>query len=235
MGEWGGDAARGCAGRETGRVTVAEAIGTARYVTRPTAACDQCGARASSGKRVGTKCACGGGIGRRQREIRSSSRYYPSVHGGPLMLDRFFANVEPEPMSGCWLWIGARLPRGYGGLTMQRRKRYAHRVAWELRRGPIPPGLFVCHRCDTPACVNPAHLFLGTHTANMRDRVRKGRLASGENTPRGERHRQSKVTAADVVAIRAAHATGEDCASIARRYPICAVSVRAIVDRKTWR
>lgn len=76
--------------------------------------------------------------------------------------------------AGCWIWLGARSQR-YGVLKVNGRLRGAHRVQWEITRGPIPPGMFVLHRCDVPRCVNPGHLFLGTHADNMHDMVRKGR------------------------------------------------------------
>jgi len=83
---------------------------------------------------------------------------------------------EPEPNSGCWLWTGTVSGSGYGELTIGRRRVGAHRVAWVLSKNDmIPPDAYVCHRCDTPLCVNPDHLFLGTTTENQRDASRKGR------------------------------------------------------------
>lgn len=93
----------------------------------------------------------------------------------PDVSTRLDENTQPEPTTGCMLWIRSTDTNGYGMLCVDGRKRKAHRVAWELANGPIPAGLHVLHRCDTPACVNPAHLFLGTHTDNMRDCSAKGR------------------------------------------------------------
>lgn len=86
---------------------------------------------------------------------------------------------------GCIEWTGSRLPLGYG-LLYQRAHgawRYAHRVSFELFNGKVQPGMCVCHRCDNPACINPDHLWLGTHKENMEDRDRKGRGRWGPNAP----------------------------------------------------
>ncbi len=88
----------------------------------------------------------------------------------------FWSYAEPEPNSGCWIWTGVRVPGGYGGTTRGGVYQMAHRVAYELAVGPIPKGLYVLHRCDLPPCVNPAHLWVGTQTDNMRDCKRKGRI-----------------------------------------------------------
>lgn len=89
---------------------------------------------------------------------------------------RFWSFVFPEPNTGCLLWSGNALPQGYGlfyvGLPTRAR---AHRFAYELVHGPIPAGMVVCHRCDTPACVNVDHLYIGTVGDNNRDAFAKGR------------------------------------------------------------
>lgn len=89
--------------------------------------------------------------------------------------DRFFRNVAKS--DGCWLWVGRLSPSGYGQFTIVgASSKFAHRHSWEMVNGPIPAGYSVCHRCDTPACVNPDHLFVGTHRVNVLDAAMKGRL-----------------------------------------------------------
>src|SRR5262245_37866332 len=77
-----------------------------------------------------------------------------------------------DPKTGCRLWTRARIGN-YGNIRMDGRTLRAHRAAWIARHGPIPAGLVVCHRCDTPLCINPDHLFLGTHRENMIDMAMK--------------------------------------------------------------
>jgi hypothetical protein len=94
--------------------------------------------------------------------------------------ERFEAKVGPEIEGGCRLWMGAiHTKSGYGGISSNGEGQYAHRVAWELARGPIPKGLCVLHRCDVPRCVAVAHLFLGSQAENMRDKSAKGRHSNG--------------------------------------------------------
>jgi hypothetical protein len=86
-----------------------------------------------------------------------------------------FGRTHGDPVFGCWVWSGATNRKGYGVYIFRGKYVGAHRVAWTLFRGPIPDGLFVLHRCDNPPCLNPDHLFLGTHNDNMIDMVLKGR------------------------------------------------------------
>jgi hypothetical protein len=97
----------------------------------------------------------------------------------PTLEDRFWPNVQKT--SGCWNWIGAEQSkgRGYGTIGKDGKTLRAHRVSWEMHNGPIPEGLIVCHKCDNPKCVRPEHLFLGTHSDNVADKVAKGRQSKG--------------------------------------------------------
>lgn len=119
-------------------------------------------------------------------------------------MERFMRKVErPANDDDCWIWRGARTHAGYGRCMVigKPNATTAHRVSFELFRGPIPSGHFVLHRCDNPSCVNPAHLFTGDHAANMLDMVEKGR----SHSPRlkGERHGRARLTEAQVIEIRA--------------------------------
>lgn len=120
----------------------------------------------------------------------------------------FARKVARDAPDACWLWTGTILDSGYGQAWDGARKQRAHRLAWVLAHGEIPPGKLVCHHCDTPACANPAHLFLGTNADNRADAVAKGRAHGPKRWPHNSR---SKLTdPKDVAAILAdarAHAT----------------------------
>lgn len=141
--------------------------------------------------------------------------------------DRFWLRVDKS--GDCWLWLGARRASGHGVVARgghQGGMLGAHRVAWELTNGTVPDGLQVCHRCDNPPCVNPAHLFLGTQGDNMRDMHAKGRNAALETV--GERNGNARLTDEQIYAIRQA-SKDVKTSDLARRYGVTTHHIRRIV------
>lgn len=151
---------------------------------------------------------------------------------------RFWSRIQPS--AGCWLWMGVRDPRGYGFIKDHQRGRRVHRVMWELLHGPIPDRMEVCHHCDNPSCVRPDHLFVGTHTDNMRDMFTKNRRQTTPAIGRGrhavgEAHWYSKLTAEKVREIRSRVAAGEAQNAIAAELGLSTGCISGVVHRRTWR
>ena len=154
--------------------------------------------------------------------------------------DRFWPKVERT--DGCWLWRGATTLRGYGTLGVgsmrdgTRRHAMAHRVSYEIHFGPIPDGLFVCHSCDNPPCVNPAHLFLGTPAQNTADMHAKGRgVVPVSPAVSGEQVSTAKLTTAQAIEIRQLYDAGGGLRGIAGKFGISRAQVCNIGRRKAWR
>lgn len=141
-------------------------------------------------------------------------------------IDRFNAKWTPEPFSGCWLWIGACYKEGYGKCWIDGRIIKASRASWIFHNGKVPKHMCVLHRCDTPACVNPTHLFLGTQTDNIKDCCEKGR------NPLGIQCGSSKLTEEEVIAIRGDTRTHRE---IARAFGVTQPQITKIKLKRQWR
>lgn len=149
---------------------------------------------------------------------------------GRSIQERLDTLSVPEPNTGCRLWIGALQTGGYGKLGVAGKFKRAHRLAYEEAHGGIPDDLQVCHRCDTPGCIELAHLFLGTCRDNAADKWAKGRAPSypGELAPR------AKLTADDIREVRRLNSVGVGYRKLAKRYGVHRTTIRLAVIRKNW-
>lgn len=158
-------------------------------------------------------------------------------------LQQMFDLKTPErPDNSCWPWDAALFSNGYGAMKHGGKTLKGHRVSYELHKGRIPDGMYVCHSCDNKSCTNPDHLWIGTPADNMNDKVAKGRQSKGaahaetfrnspvylENRPRGEKHGQSKVTDQQRAEIITRRQSGEVQRTIAEDYGITQSAVSYI-------
>jgi len=145
-------------------------------------------------------------------------------------LARAWAAVDrPKDPALCWLWTGGRGTGGYGVFGRVGTDRKAHREAWRREFGEIPAGLCVLHRCDTPLCIRPSHLFLGTKQENNMDRDKKGRTA------RGSRGGNSRLDDGRVGKIKKLLASGISQAEAARIFGVGSSTVGEIARGNTWK
>jgi hypothetical protein len=150
--------------------------------------------------------------------------------------ERFWAKVDRS--GDCWIWSAGRFRSGYGQFKVGQTQRRAHRVAWELTHGPIPAGLCVLHSCDTPPCVNPAHLRLGDQADNAADREarhRNGAYTRPDRFASGARDTASKLTPGQVVEMRKMITAGVGASEAGRRFGVTAGTARAVARLRTWR
>lgn len=155
-------------------------------------------------------------------------------YGGCSAEDRFWARVDKS--GRCWLFHGATDKWGYGHVGQRGRRVQAHRYAFLIAKGPIPDGQQVLHKCDTPLCVRPDHLFLGTNADNRADAIAKRRHAWGE------RNHSAKLTQEKVLAIRKEYrkdgphkASPSNTRELAQKYGVGLGAIHAVVRGKTWR
>lgn len=146
--------------------------------------------------------------------------------------ERIMDRIEHDTNGGCWLWTGAMVhSSGYGTIGHGGRSHGAHRASYETFVGPIPDGMLVCHKCDVRACVNPDHLFIGDHLANMTDMRRKGRAACQE----GSAAPGAILSEADIPPIRRMIARGDGNRVIGERFGVTADVINAIRAGRSWK
>lgn len=153
------------------------------------------------------------------------------VHGTyDASVDLLMSAVEIDLSTGCYLWTRGTTPHGYGRVCIKRKDYFAHRLMYELSNGLQPKSLqtkqFVCHKCDTPRCINPAHLFLGTQDDNLKDMAAKGRACKGE-----DKH-NAKLNSNAVLNIRLSNKSSR---TLAQEYGVSAKLIRNVRNNLIWR
>lgn len=163
-------------------------------------------------------------------------------------LRRIWDRIDMRSPSECWIWTAGlggrnRTPTGYAVIQHHGRQYRVTRLLWAHLHGPIPPGMYVCHTCDTPSCCNPTHLFLGTPKDNARDKVRKGRMNHSALVIAAARRRAAainatrhyRLTADQVRAIRHRSRSGETQAALGVAYGVSMSLIGLIVRGQCYR
>lgn len=168
------------------------------------------------------------------KKCRSCGKQFELDHNCHLYCShacRFESKYEKRGPTECWPYQACRHAFGHGQFWNGTRVVYAHRFAWELINGPVPKGIYVCHRCDNPSCVNPEHLFLGTCADNLSDMRRKGR---GSKPPRraGEQHSMAVLTEDRVRTIRQSSLSSRQLADM---FGVEYQTIWRVRKRQTWK
>lgn len=172
-----------------------------------------------------------------RNQIKGQPRKFIIRHQGKPSYtaeERFWRNVKKT--STCWNWTGyvsgcLKYVEGYGQFSYGKISIRSHRFSWELHNGKIPSGMFVCHKCDNTRCVNPLHLFLGTHDDNMKDMQEKGRCAHSERNSR-TKLKEEKAKEIKEIILKTASEEDHKTACI---YNVTVSAIRSIRYGKTWK
>lgn len=159
-------------------------------------------------------------------------KYKHNQYSGLSANQRFWEKVDVRGEDDCWIWMASRDSCNYG---MFYPKEYpngikASRYSWKIHNGEIPKGIYVCHTCDNPPCVNPKHLFLGTQKDNMQDMVQKGRIYDRH----GERNSKAKLTEYDVRRVKQLRDNGKTYKGIAEELGVSEGCINHILNGRHW-
>jgi hypothetical protein len=149
-----------------------------------------------------------------------------------LAIDRFHNSYIVDDITGCWNWVKYLDPAGYGRFCLNGKIVLAHRFSYEIHFEKLPSWIYACHHCDNPPCVNPWHLFAGTHLDNIRDMIAKGRQVKHYKGPSGEKARTAKLTDEVVLLIRADNRRTIELAEV---YGVTQRTIQLIKSRETWK
>jgi hypothetical protein len=182
--------------------------------------------RGKSGKRI-WKCRCECGC-IKNYFLESLRRGHSKSCGHSQKLeDKFLSHIEKTDY--CWNWKGAISSHGYGSFIVDKKNKMPHRISYELFKGQIPEGLYVCHSCDNIKCVNPDHLFVGTQKDNMKDCINKKRM------PKGEEKYKSKLTWEKVRDIRKLYKNPYNGKQLSKIYGVCSQHIYLILKNIKWK
>lgn len=183
--------------------------------------CERCGMRSSFARALCHGC---------WSAARRSGTLPPRKHDRVSAEDRFWSRVKKsDEIDGCWEWTAGRTSQGYGHFQVNGVIHKTHRYAYEMANGPIPPGLFACHRCDNPPCVRPDHIFLGTNRDNQIDSRDKGR-----NRPARGQAAGSALTEKEVIDIRS-RAPFSMIKDLAAAFGVGPWTISRVIKRQIWK